>query len=259
MAADAAEVWQHMTPEESDKVPKMVAVAFANAITNQTMLQGLSNLVGAVSDPDRKGAKFAQGMAAMHVPSALAQVAQLEDNYVREVNSILDAIKDRIPGFRETLLAQRDVFGEPIANRERVGGVSPIREISESQDRVRRRLKKIACIVRSSANLLAITNPTGEHTMQKQISCTDVAGIDVRLHAVSGIVLTLKCYEMVDNGRTMQRKPCDITINFEWMWFKELVRVIGRALHLKQADLDECALHRGPDRGNDRSGHALSH
>jgi len=137
MYADMHEVSEHMTPEERDKTPKMLAVAMGNAITSQTFLQGFANIIHAITEPDRYGAKFAQGIAGLVIPGVIAQNAQLNDPYIREINSAIDAVKNRIPFARETLVAQRDTFGEKIANRERLGVVSPIQTNTVTDDPVR--------------------------------------------------------------------------------------------------------------------------
>jgi hypothetical protein len=137
LAADLAETWDHVTDGEADKAPKMLATAFANAVTNQTFLQGITTLVNAVSDPTRFGPRFLQSYAGSIVPGIVAQTAQMTDPVVRQVDSMLDAIKSRLPIERETLLPQRDVFGAPVETKERLGGLSPITESRESTDKVR--------------------------------------------------------------------------------------------------------------------------
>jgi hypothetical protein len=137
LAADIAEVWDHLTEEEADKIPKMLTVAFGNAVTNQTFLQGITNIVNALSDPKRFGPRLAQQFAASVVPNIVGQTTAMNDPLTREVDSMVDAIKARIPGARETLLPKRDVFGEPVHTKERLGGLSPIVESKESADPVR--------------------------------------------------------------------------------------------------------------------------
>ena len=137
MAADAAAVWEHMTPEESDKLPKIIATAFANAITNQTFLQGITQVVNVLADPGRYGAKFAQSMTGSLIPAIVAQSAQMMDPYQREVYSVLDAVKGRIPRLRETLQPKRDIYGEPIVAMDRMGEITPITRAKESTDKVR--------------------------------------------------------------------------------------------------------------------------
>lgn len=146
-AADIANLWEHFTPEESDKLPKMLSVAFANAVTNQTFLQGLTNVVNALSEPQRFGPRLMQNMAASTVPGIVAEVASMQDPYVREINSVMDAVKNRIPGLRDDLLPGRDVFGEQIANKERIGGITPLTVKGVSKDKVRSEAARLGVAV----------------------------------------------------------------------------------------------------------------
>jgi hypothetical protein len=143
MASDMASVWEHMTPEESDKLPKILATAFANAVTNQTFLSGITSVVQVMADPQRYGPKFIQGLAGSTVPAIIGQTAQLTDPYQREIGSSLEAIKNRIPGVRENLTPTRDIFGEPQANPERLGGISPVTKRTLSDDPVRKEAARL--------------------------------------------------------------------------------------------------------------------
>lgn len=137
MAADMAAIWDHMNDEEKDKLPKMIAVAFSNAVTNQTFLQGITNVINTMSDPGRYGARFFQQFAASLVPNIIGQPTTMADPVVREVNSMLEAIQARIPGLRQDLLPKRDWLGEPVQTKERMGFVMPVREQQVSEDKVR--------------------------------------------------------------------------------------------------------------------------
>lgn len=137
MAADAAAVWDHMGPEESDKIPKILSTAFANAITNQTFLQGVTNLINAISDPQRFGPRFVQNFAGSMIPAIVGQTAQMMDPYQREVYSVLDAVQARIPGLSQDLNPKRDAYGEPVAAKDRLGEITPITRSTTSTDKVR--------------------------------------------------------------------------------------------------------------------------
>jgi hypothetical protein len=139
MCADVAEVSQHMTDEEMDKVSKMVAVAFANAVTNQTFLAGITGVLNVMSDPDRYGKRFFQNYAASLVPATglMGNIAEAMDTSQREVYSVLDAVKARVPGLRQTLEPKRDVFGEEMGAPERLGGVLPVVKKVEATDKAR--------------------------------------------------------------------------------------------------------------------------
>lgn len=137
LAADFSSIWDAMSdPQERDRVIKMIGVAFSSAITNQTMLLGLSNIVRAISDPDPFFERYVQGLAAMPVPGALSQWSQLNDPYMREIHSVMDAIKNRTPA-RTSLQPKVDIWGEFVENRERVGGIGPSRIMEPSQDKVK--------------------------------------------------------------------------------------------------------------------------
>ncbi len=137
LAADVAGVWDHLNEEDSDKIPKMLSVAFANAITNQTFLQGITNVVNALSDPTRFGPRFAQGFARSAIPNIIGQPTEMADPYMREVDSMADAIRSRVPGLRQDLFPKRDVFGAPIETTDRLLGISPVSVKADSTDKVR--------------------------------------------------------------------------------------------------------------------------
>ena len=137
MAADIAEAWDHFNDDEKDQVPKMLAAAFAQAITNQTFLQGITNFVNAVSDPARFGPRFMQGFASSVVPNVIGQPTMMADPAVRQVNSILESVQSRIPGLRQQLLPKRDWLGEVVPAKERTGVIMPVREQPISDDKVR--------------------------------------------------------------------------------------------------------------------------
>lgn len=137
MAADMAIVWDHMTEEEKDKVPKLLARAFSNAVTNQTFLQGITNVINAMSEPARFAPRFLQQLAGSMVPNVIGQPTTMADPVVREVNSALEAIQARIPGMRQNLLPKRDWLGEPVETKERMGVVGPVRTMKVTDDKVR--------------------------------------------------------------------------------------------------------------------------
>jgi hypothetical protein len=161
LSADIAGVWDHMTEEEKDKVPKMLATAFANAITNQTFLQGITQVVNAMSDPTRFVPKFAQGLAGSVVPGIIAQPTVNSDPYVREVNSMLDAIRARLPG-RQEMLTQRDWLGAEVQTKERFGMFAPVREQQISTDKVRLEADRLGISVAAAPKKTHIGKGTGK-------------------------------------------------------------------------------------------------
>jgi hypothetical protein len=136
MAADIATIWDKFEEGEQDKVPKIIATAFANAITNQTMLQGLTMFVNALSEPDRFFPRMAQSYAGAMVPFSglMRQTGEALDKEQRRIDGIKDAVIAAIPLYRESLLPKVNVMtGEPMATKERVVGQ---KATPESMDKV---------------------------------------------------------------------------------------------------------------------------
>lgn len=92
----------------------------------------------------------------------IAQNAQLNDPYVREIDSALDAVKNRIPFARETLPAQRDAFGEQIKNRERLAVVSPIVTNTVTDDPVRLEAARLKIGIAKAPKEIHIGKNTGK-------------------------------------------------------------------------------------------------
>lgn len=170
MAADMAEVWEHLTPDESDKIPKILSTAFANAITNQTFLQGVTNIVNAISDPSRFGPKFVQGLAASTIPGIVGQTAQMMDPYKREVDSVLDAVKARIPGLSETLRPKRDIYGEKVPAADRLGEISPVVASKESTDKARTEVLRLGVGVAKAPDHIQL--PSGKDDKLGKVKLT---------------------------------------------------------------------------------------
>ena len=136
LAADMANAWDHLEANEQDKVPKILATAFANAITNQTMLQGLTMFVNALSEPDRFFPRMAQSYTAALVPFSglMRQSAEALDKEQRRIDGIKDAVYAAIPVLRESLLPKINVLtGEPMQTKERFIGQ---KVTQESMDKV---------------------------------------------------------------------------------------------------------------------------
>ncbi|KGK24278.1 hypothetical protein [Pseudomonas plecoglossicida] len=134
-----------MDYQRKDATDVAVAVlgSLVNNTVNKTYMQGLSNFVEFLQDPKRNAEWYSRQMAGtMAQPfTLLSNIASERDPFAREGNSILDAIKYRMPGLREDLPTKLDGFGEPVPNRAYPGGpfsiAAPIAQSQESSDPVR--------------------------------------------------------------------------------------------------------------------------
>jgi hypothetical protein len=97
--------------------------AITQNILDESFMRGPSDLIKAVEDPGRYGEGYLKNFASSFVPfsTGMFQIARAADPYSRQARTVVDAIKQRIPGISETLLPRRDIWGEEIPNPEAFG------------------------------------------------------------------------------------------------------------------------------------------
>lgn len=135
MSADMAETFMHadhaaLEDPDTEKLAVAGALAFAGNITNKTYLSGLSSIIEALNDPQQAAEGWAQRLAGSVVPAGVAQIERLNDPTVREVYSMMDAIRSRTPGLSDALPPRLDMWGEPLKTESGFGkpfdAISPV-------------------------------------------------------------------------------------------------------------------------------------
>jgi hypothetical protein len=142
VSADMYEIGGAMSDPEGADLAALIMGSVSTNLVNKTWAQGPSNLVEAVNDPERYGQQYVQRLAGTVVPTGVAQIARIDDPYLREARSVLDQIQSRVPGLSAGLPFKRDIWGEPIALEGSLGPdiISPIYTSRMSNDPVNREL-----------------------------------------------------------------------------------------------------------------------
>jgi len=101
---------------------------FTQNVLDESFMRGPAQLMQAVEDPGRYGQSYIRNFIASFVPYSvgLAQLARQSDPYSRQARTIMDAIKNKVPGLSETLLPRRDIWGEPLPNLRGIGDFTAI-------------------------------------------------------------------------------------------------------------------------------------
>lgn len=122
-SADMYHAGAALSHGEMAKAAGAFVSAFSNNVLEESSMRGPAELIGAIQDGGYKADKYIQNMASSFLPfsSGLSQSARAQDPYMRQVHSVWDAIKAKIPGQRESLKPVLDVWGEPIQNKETLG------------------------------------------------------------------------------------------------------------------------------------------
>lgn len=125
---------QYISEEEYGKVAAHAALAAGAWLENSNGLTGLGQFAQMMKDPNRYSERYIASFASTALPysSFLGQTAAVMDPNMREVHSVLEGLKYKIPKARETLFPVRDWTGMPIANsREEWGAVIPFRAVNQ--------------------------------------------------------------------------------------------------------------------------------
>lgn len=112
-AASYAEIAGPLEPDDREEIATAIAMATSQAVLNKTWLEGLTSALDAFHQPDRYGKRYLeQTLGTFLVPTGVAQIAGQVDPVWREVDGIIDAIKNRVPGYSKDLPAWRNLWGE---------------------------------------------------------------------------------------------------------------------------------------------------
>jgi hypothetical protein len=128
LAADAAEIIGQADEESSGDLATASVISVSRNVTSKNYLRGLSEVFQVMSDPDRYGEKYIQHMFGTIVPTGVAQLNRSIDPTLRDVHSVMDQIRSRIPGLSSDLPPRRNLWGEPITLPPGLGPdiISPI-------------------------------------------------------------------------------------------------------------------------------------
>ena len=111
--------------EDEDTTAEEALVAVAVSIGNNTMsktyMSGLAEFFETMSDPARHGDSYFKRLSGSLVPTLSGEITRFNDPYMREANTMLEAMKKKTPGLSETLPLRRNLWGEPISYQSGLG------------------------------------------------------------------------------------------------------------------------------------------
>lgn len=117
---DVVDMMQQGHPDAERDRGILVAALLStmHLMKDKTMLKSLADTMDVLTgDDDNKMKAWFQKMSpGLVIPasSAMKQVAQHYDPYIRELNGWFDGIKADLPGFSKTLPARHDAYGDPV-------------------------------------------------------------------------------------------------------------------------------------------------
>ena len=116
LVADAAETLlvYDTSNAQGMEIAGAVTLAVANQLTDKTFMQGFSNLVSVLQDPQRYTSVTIKNFARSLVPRVIAQGARMMDPTVRDARTIVESIQSQIPGLSKSLPPRRNIWGQAV-------------------------------------------------------------------------------------------------------------------------------------------------
>ena len=146
IAADLYDAGHAFATEDASKVSSMAVHAFAQNVLDESFMRGPSELLQALEDQDRYGPQFVRNFISSFVPFSVGegQIARTIDPFTRQTRTTLDAVMAKIPWASEGLMPRRDIWGEPIPNKESIiPGLTAIYESAVNADPVNQALLRL--------------------------------------------------------------------------------------------------------------------
>jgi len=137
-AADFATFGDYMNEKERENIARSISLAVARNISTMPTLDPAASAFEALSDPDRYMERYAKNLAASAVvPNLVTQINSVIDPDMREAETLMDTIKQRVPVVSKTLPARFNTWGQPIRRGEALGPdlLSPIWERQTVKDK----------------------------------------------------------------------------------------------------------------------------
>jgi hypothetical protein len=117
MMADMMDAYHNIGEQESPALEQAamgMLIAMSKQFTDKTYLQGINQMMQAMSDPDRSVKRVAGQMAANFIPYSAAQRQLNPDPYLHDAQTLVDKMRATVPGLSSSVPMKYDPFGQPI-------------------------------------------------------------------------------------------------------------------------------------------------
>ncbi len=152
ISADLYDVAHEAEEGDFTKAGAHLLHAITQNVLDESAMHGPAELLKAIETPDRYGESYIRNYLAAFVPYSvgLGQMARAADPYQRDTRTMIDVIRNKIPGhldsyFDHELPVRRDIWGEPLPSRQALGGagISSIYEQKINTDPVNQAMWKV--------------------------------------------------------------------------------------------------------------------
>lgn len=217
MVADFQEIREGIDDFTAGNLATAIGLSMYNNLFDKTYLEGIMNIVEAIQEPEKRWHAYLKKQVGAIIPAGVAQVTRVLDPTIKELNTFMDVIKSRVPGYSEEVPASRNLFGEKRLREGSLGPdwLSPIYKSTAKGDPVMNEVINQGVSINPISKFIGGARPPTTDPLAKE-------------RPVHGITLTPKQYEKLVIYSTDGLK-------------KELEKLIGSPMYQAQSD--------GPDGG----------
>lgn len=142
--ADSAEIMGQLPEDKAAELAMANVLAISESFINKTYMESLSSALDAIHDPSKGIKSLPQSLVRTLVPSLVRTIERKVDPPKRQVDSLLDAIIEQVPGWSSSLPMQRNLFGDPVLYPPGLGPdiISPFYSTADKHDLVADELVK---------------------------------------------------------------------------------------------------------------------
>jgi hypothetical protein len=145
LTADFAQLLPGMSEGEVQDFATYIVLSIAKNVTNKTFMQGFSNVMDAISDPERYGKRLSDKQIGSLVPRIISSYTRAGDPALKRPSGFLEIFKAQLPYFSKDVLSRLDLWGEEIiygeSKVERFA--SPVRRKKITRDKVNEELLRL--------------------------------------------------------------------------------------------------------------------
>lgn len=136
MSADLYDVAHTATHDDLMTAGGQLMHAIAQNVLDESFMRGPAELLKAIDDKSYAENQYIPNFVSSFVPYSvgMSQVARTMDPYSRLTHGTIDAIKAKVPGYSQELQPRRDIWGQPVSNRQGAGELTAIWEQKQSTD-----------------------------------------------------------------------------------------------------------------------------
>lgn len=216
MAADIVNI--DNTKDGAD-IAAEVAASFAANLTNKTFVKGAADFAEFLADPNANAATYLrkQGATLAQPFTAVSNYAAERDPYAREANTLVDAIKYRVPGLRESLPVRIDQFGRPMQDTNYAGGaasfLNPLPSSTETDNPVRQEAARLGWAPSKPGDKFTIAKREVQMSPQQYQEFAELSGIQA-YSLISRVMAKPEFQNASDEGkRRVMDKMTDLARN----------------------------------------------